>query len=93
MDEEIIVKILGVNITNLPLPNIFDHISSAIQLHNRIMLSYVNIHALNLAYSAPWFRDFQSSGHCLLRRIRGNAGSKDAGPETGAPFHPTGLDR
>jgi len=58
MDEEIIVKILGVNITNLPLPNIFDHISSAIQLHNRIMLSYVNIHALNLAYSAPWFRDF-----------------------------------
>ena len=52
------IFLLGVRIHSLSL----DQLLSAIQIYilneNKAIISYVNLHALNIAYSLPWFKDF-----------------------------------
>jgi UDP-N-acetyl-D-mannosaminuronic acid transferase (WecB/TagA/CpsF family) len=42
------VNILGVQITNIHLHELINHIEETIKSQNRMILSYANIHTLNL---------------------------------------------
>lgn len=57
-ESALTIKILGVNIRTSSLEDILQFITSE-DIKNQIkVVTYANIHALNLAYSLPWFRDF-----------------------------------
>ena len=52
------VSVLGVKIDALSLDQLLSEIQSCILNKNGVVISYVNIHAVNIAYSLPWFRKF-----------------------------------
>ncbi len=52
------IRIFGVGIDNLSLNALLEKIKSSNNSGKKCVLSYVNIHGLNLSYSIPWFRDF-----------------------------------
>lgn len=58
LSEREIVRLLGVKIDSLSLAELISEIQSCILTKKKKSLSYVNIHALNIAYSTPWFREF-----------------------------------
>jgi N-acetylglucosaminyldiphosphoundecaprenol N-acetyl-beta-D-mannosaminyltransferase len=51
-------NLLGVNVDNLPLNKFLEEIQCLVTSPYKSIISYVNIHALNLAYTIPWFRTF-----------------------------------
>src|SRR5687767_9463816 len=57
------VSVLGVKIDALSLIQLLSEIQSCILNKNALVISYVNIHALNIAYSTPWFRKFLNESH------------------------------
>lgn len=52
------LNILGVNVGAKPLLETIDFIDRAIESHEKVIVQYVNIHAINLAQSLPWFKTF-----------------------------------
>ncbi len=52
------IRIFGVGIDNLSLNALLKIIEKSIKSDQKCILNYVNIHALNLAHSTPWFRSF-----------------------------------
>jgi N-acetylglucosaminyldiphosphoundecaprenol N-acetyl-beta-D-mannosaminyltransferase len=50
------VSLLDVKIDALSLDQLLSEINSSIHGNQKVVLSYVNIHGINLAYSSPWFR-------------------------------------
>ena len=55
------VQLLGVRIHTLQLEQLLDLLTQAVTNQEKILLSYVNAHALNMAYDCPRFR------YCLNR--------------------------
>ena len=52
------ISLLGVKIDALTLEQLLSSMHSCVLHDQQVILSYVNIHALNLAFSTPWFRKF-----------------------------------
>ena len=52
------IRIFGVGVDNLSLHSLLAKICTAARSNQKYVISYVNIHGLNLAYSIPWFRVF-----------------------------------
>jgi N-acetylglucosaminyldiphosphoundecaprenol N-acetyl-beta-D-mannosaminyltransferase len=52
------VTVLGVHIVDLPAAEIVSSVISTVIAGERGIFVYVNIYALNLAHSLPWFRNF-----------------------------------
>jgi N-acetylglucosaminyldiphosphoundecaprenol N-acetyl-beta-D-mannosaminyltransferase len=57
------VSLLGVKIDALTLNQLLSEMHSCILHEDRVMLSYVNIHAINIAFSTPWFRNFLNESY------------------------------
>lgn len=53
-----VATVLGVNVDMITLSELLDAIEQAIQKREHAIIAYVNVHAINLAYSLPWFRAF-----------------------------------
>ena len=49
--------ILGVRIDGLPQADVIRLILTAVEQNRRMIITYANIHAVNLAFEQPWFRD------------------------------------
>jgi N-acetylglucosaminyldiphosphoundecaprenol N-acetyl-beta-D-mannosaminyltransferase len=52
------INLLGVRVHGYTLPQVLTWITRHIQAEEHITLAYANVHAINLAHSLPWFRDF-----------------------------------
>lgn len=52
------IDLLGVHVNTLVIEQVIDYINQAIQFRKKSILAYVNVHAVNLAQSQPWFKDF-----------------------------------
>jgi len=52
------IHLLGVKIDALSLDQLLSEIQLCMQRKNKMIVSYVNLHALNIAFSIPWFREF-----------------------------------
>jgi N-acetylglucosaminyldiphosphoundecaprenol N-acetyl-beta-D-mannosaminyltransferase len=52
------VYVLGVRIDRITLPQLLAYIEQRIEQRQRAIIGNVNVHAMNLAYEQPWFRDF-----------------------------------
>ena len=52
------LSLLGVKIDALALDQLFSEIQSYVLHKHGAIISYVNVHAMNLAFSTPWFRTF-----------------------------------
>lgn len=52
------INILGVKVGIKPLQETIDFINMAIDRHEKVIVQYINIHAINLAQSLPWFKSF-----------------------------------
>lgn len=52
------IYLLGVKIDALSLDQLLSEIQLCRQHKDKIIISYVNLHALNIAFSTPWFREF-----------------------------------
>jgi N-acetylglucosaminyldiphosphoundecaprenol N-acetyl-beta-D-mannosaminyltransferase len=55
------VEILGVRVGSISLDSLLDFIIAKLSQTDRCIITYVNIHALNLAYEITWFRKFLNS--------------------------------
>jgi len=51
------ITMLGVRINRVTLPQLLAYIEQRIQQRQHALIAHVNVHALNLAYAQPWFRD------------------------------------
>lgn len=56
MGKKETVEILGVNISVITLPDMLQFVLSSIKSKSKIIVSYVNIHGLNLAFNDELFR-------------------------------------
>lgn len=52
------ISILGVKIDALSLNQLLSEIQIYVLHKHKVIVSYVNVYAINLAYSTPWFRQF-----------------------------------
>jgi N-acetylglucosaminyldiphosphoundecaprenol N-acetyl-beta-D-mannosaminyltransferase len=52
------ITLLGVKIDVLSLDQLLTALESCIPNHHQTVISNVNVHAVNIAYSLPWFREF-----------------------------------
>jgi N-acetylglucosaminyldiphosphoundecaprenol N-acetyl-beta-D-mannosaminyltransferase len=57
------VSLLGVKIDALTLDQLLSAMHSCILCDQRVVLSYVNIHAMNIAFSTLWFRKFLNESY------------------------------
>lgn len=57
------VNILGVKIGTQSLSETIDFIDQAIDQQKRVIIQYINIHAINLAQGLPWFKSFLNFAH------------------------------
>jgi N-acetylglucosaminyldiphosphoundecaprenol N-acetyl-beta-D-mannosaminyltransferase len=53
-----VAKILGVQVHDISRREILGYIVRTVQSKNKVVITNVNVHALNLAYEIPWFREF-----------------------------------
>jgi N-acetylglucosaminyldiphosphoundecaprenol N-acetyl-beta-D-mannosaminyltransferase len=51
------ITMLGVRIDRVTLPQLLAYIEQRIRQRQHARIAHVNVHALNLAYEQPWFRD------------------------------------
>jgi N-acetylglucosaminyldiphosphoundecaprenol N-acetyl-beta-D-mannosaminyltransferase len=54
--------ILGVKVHSISLENLLDRIARGCVENRKLVVANINVHAVNLAYRQPWFRDFLN--HC-----------------------------
>lgn len=52
------VSILGVRVDVIDLTAILDEITALTHKSETAVISYINVHAIDLAYKHPWFRDY-----------------------------------
>jgi N-acetylglucosaminyldiphosphoundecaprenol N-acetyl-beta-D-mannosaminyltransferase len=52
------ITMLGVRIDRVTLPQLLAYIEQRIQQRQRTIITHANVHAMNMAYEQPWFRDF-----------------------------------
>jgi len=52
------IELLGVRIHTLRRDELLEQIADVIAARQRAIVTYANVHALNLAYNLPWFRAF-----------------------------------
>ena len=52
------IQLLGVNIDNIGKEDIIAFIIETIKSHKKAIIANVNLHALNISFTHPWFRDF-----------------------------------
>jgi len=52
------VKVLGVRVDDLSLNQLLGFFTNCVENNKKVVVSNVNIHALNIAYSTLWFRHF-----------------------------------
>ena len=57
------VELLGVQINALSLDQLLFAIQDCIICNRLAVMSYVNIHSLNIAYASPWFREFLNGSY------------------------------
>lgn len=57
------IELLGVRIDGLSVDQLISEIHSCIASQKKAVVSYVNLHTLNTAYSLPWFRDYLNRSH------------------------------
>jgi N-acetylglucosaminyldiphosphoundecaprenol N-acetyl-beta-D-mannosaminyltransferase len=50
------IELLGVRIHTLRRDELLERIAAVIAARERAIITYANVHALNLAYNLPWFR-------------------------------------
>lgn len=60
------VSILGVRVHTITLATLLNYITAIIAKHQRALISYANIHGINLAYEIPWFRDFLNQSDMVI---------------------------
>jgi N-acetylglucosaminyldiphosphoundecaprenol N-acetyl-beta-D-mannosaminyltransferase len=58
MDRSDSISILGVRVDRADVEGILAFIDEVIRGDRKEIISYVNIHGLNLAYKTPWFKNF-----------------------------------
>lgn len=77
-----IVQLLKVRFHKLTRPQLLEAIGRAAQAEHKSVIAHVNVHALNLAYEQPWYRDFLNRadlvfcdgfGVALAARLTGQA--------------------
>lgn len=80
LDQVPTAKIFGVQISALNVAELHQIVAIAVQTNTKALLPNVNAHGLNLAYNAPWLRDFlnqstavfpDGSGALFAARIQG----------------------
>ena len=57
------INLLGVKVDPLSLSELLETIQNCINGDKKVFISYANIHALNIAYSNRWFRDFLNQSY------------------------------
>jgi N-acetylglucosaminyldiphosphoundecaprenol N-acetyl-beta-D-mannosaminyltransferase len=57
------VSLLEVKIDVLSLDQLLSELHSCISREDRVILSYANVHAINIAFSTPWFRNFLNQSY------------------------------
>ncbi len=81
--------VFGVQISALNIADLHQIIAAAVDTKTRALLPNVNAHALNLAYEAPWLRDFfnqstavfpDGSGALFAARVQGRRFARGASP-------------
>ncbi len=60
------IRIFGVRIDSISLDYLLSEIQSKIKTKQQHVFSYVNIHALNLSYQFPWFREFLNQSEIVF---------------------------
>lgn len=60
------VTLLGVRVDNIDLDGVLAHIERAICAKEKVIISNVNIYALNLSYEIKWFREFLNSSEIVF---------------------------
>ncbi|MHC1784030.1 MAG: WecB/TagA/CpsF family glycosyltransferase [Anaerolineaceae bacterium] len=58
--------ILGVRVDDLSKDALIDLILRAAEQKRKVLITYVNVHAVNLAYSDNWFRNFLNSSDVVF---------------------------
>ncbi len=66
LSGSILTVILGVKISEISLPELLAHITIRLNSITKIVISNANIHALNLAYELPWFREFLNNSDLVF---------------------------
>ena len=54
-------KVLGIKVDPISVDQLHELISTILQQNTKAIITNVNIHAVNIAYSNRWFRDFLNS--------------------------------
>lgn len=57
------ISLLGIKVDSLSLHELLKYIESAITRNDQVIISNVNLHAMNIAYSLRWFREFLNRSH------------------------------
>jgi len=52
------IKVLGVKVDNISLNQLLRFFTYSVENNKKVIISYVNIHAVNIAYTTRWFRHF-----------------------------------
>jgi N-acetylglucosaminyldiphosphoundecaprenol N-acetyl-beta-D-mannosaminyltransferase len=60
------ITLLGTRIDNIPKEDVLEYIKNSISSNNSAIISYVNLHAINLSDSIPWFRDFLNESQIVF---------------------------
>jgi N-acetylglucosaminyldiphosphoundecaprenol N-acetyl-beta-D-mannosaminyltransferase len=60
------VLVLGVRIHTIPVTTLMSYITQTIKTGKKALISYANIHTMNLAYEKLWFRDFLNSSDIVF---------------------------
>jgi N-acetylglucosaminyldiphosphoundecaprenol N-acetyl-beta-D-mannosaminyltransferase len=60
------IHLLGVRIHALTLDQLLAIIETTVKAERRAIVANVNVHALNLAYERPWFRDFLNQSQVVF---------------------------
>lgn len=66
LDQRPRVDILGVGITPLTRSELIGAIVAAAREQRQMTIAYANIHALNLAYELPWFRELLNRSNLVF---------------------------
>jgi len=83
------VNLLGVKIDNISVEEVIAVIENSINISSKIIVSYVNIHALNIAYEKPWFRNFLNESQLVFCDGFGvHLGAKISGQKLNYRFTP-----
>ena len=51
-------SVLGIGVDLINLDELIEFIFQKISANKKVNISYVNVHAINIAYRNPWFKDF-----------------------------------